>query len=277
MNTPLNVIEALAKVPGFTGGSAEFEELKGGLTNRIYLVRTDRRQCVLRLSSASDNEIHPDRSCELAILESASAAGIAPEILYADFDAGILATEYLEGAVWQASDLEAKKNIEALAELLRRVHKLPRCGTRANMSGMAKKYADYLRHHPDLHAFASICVRIVGESPVHENLTCCHNDIVAANVIHSGNLKLIDWEYACDNNPLFDLASAIGFHDFDEGRQQLFLSAYAGGADTELRERLAEQVRIFDAVQWLWLATRHLASPNGEQARRLDELRIRIG
>jgi thiamine kinase-like enzyme len=99
---------------------------------------------------------------------------------------------------------------------------------------------------------------------------------VAANIIGSRALKLIDWEYARDNDPLFDLASAIGFHNLDDARQQMLLSAYAGGADSELNERLAEQVRVFDAIQWLWLATRHLASPHREQARRLEELQMRI-
>ena len=91
-----------------------------------------------------------------------------------------------------------------------------------------------------------------------------------------GKLNLIDWEYACDNDPLFDLASAIGFHNLDERRQQVFLDAYAGGADSELRERLARQLRIYDAIQWLWLANRQLASPRSEQARRLEELQQRI-
>ena len=82
--------------------------------------------------------------------------------------------------------------------------------------------------------------------------------------------------FVAGNDPLFDLASAIGFHNLDERRQQVFLDAYAGGADSELRERLARQLRIYDAIQWLWLANRQLASPRSEQARRLEELQQRI-
>ena len=276
MNVPLDVIEALAGVPGFAGNADAVEELKGGLTNRVYLVRSAARRCVLRLSSAGDSAVHPDRSCELPILEAAGAAGIAPEILYADVAAGILVTEYLGGPVWQASDLESKDNIEALAELLRRVHALPRCGTPLNPGGMAEKYEECLRPHRGLHEFASDCVRIIREIPVREDLFCCHNDIVAANVIDSGGLKLIDWEYASDNDPLFDLASAIGYHNLGDGRQCILLDAYAGGADSELTERLVEQVRVYEALEWLWLATRHLAAPQPDQASRLEELRVRI-
>jgi hypothetical protein len=56
----------------------------------------------------------------------------------------------------------------------------------------------------------------------------------------------------------------------------MLLNAYAGGAASELQERLAEQVRAFDALQWLWLATRQLAAPHRDQARRLEELQHRI-
>jgi len=280
-------------VPGYDPATANIKEFKGGFTNRVFHVRSGERQCVLRLAALghpvlrgiSTSMYEPadhsdtfdvDRSCELAILEMAGEAGIAPAVLYADVDAGILVTEYLRGKPWQESDLESSENIEALAKLLQLVHALPLCCSRVDLTGSAEKYEAYLKKYHGLHAFASTCVRIVSESPIHESVACCHNDIVAANIIDSGALKLIDWEYARDNDPLFDLASAIGFHNLDEGRQQMLLSAYAGGTNSELKERLAKQVRVFDAIQWLWLATRHLVSPHREQARRLEELQMRI-
>lgn len=263
-------------VPGWDPGKADIEELKGGLTNRVYHVRSQDRECVLRLAEEHNGTFDLDRSCETAILETASEAGIAPAILYSNEDAGILITEYLHGRVWQESDLESAENLESLAGLLRSVHALPACCSPLDLTGIADKYAEFLKARHGLHAFASNCVRIIRERPIHETSTCCHNDIVAENVIESGGLKLIDWEYARDNDPLFDLASAIGFHNFDERRQQMFLSAYAGSATGELRERLDEQVRVFDAIQWLWLASRHLATSSSEQARRLEELQQRI-
>ncbi len=276
MTSQLNAFEALAMVPGWDHDTADIEELKGGLTNRVYYVRSGDRECVLRLGADDNGIVDLDRSCELQILETAGDAGIAPAILFSDSAAGILVTEYLHGTVWQESDLELDQNLERLAALIRRVHALPPCCSRLDLTGIAQKYQAFLKKRHGLHAFASECVRIIDESPKQDGVACCHNDIVAANVIDSGGLKLIDWEYACDNDPMFDLASAIGFHNLNEGRQQTLLSAYAGGADNELKERLAEQIRVFDAIQWLWLATRHLESPDRYQARRLEELQMRI-
>jgi thiamine kinase-like enzyme len=178
--------------------------------------------------------------------------------------------------VWREADLESEQNLEALAGLLRQVHELPACRSPIDLSGIAQQYEQFLGARGGLHAFAMKCIRIIRDTSAPEQLTCCHNDIVATNVIDSGGLRLIDWEYACDNDPLFDLASLIGFHDLGEQKQQALLSAYAGGADRELEQRLAEQLRVFDAIQWLWLATRQLRSPRKNQARRLEELQARI-
>jgi thiamine kinase-like enzyme len=112
--------------------------------------------------------------------------------------------------------------------------------------------------------------------PPSDAVAVCHNDVVAQNIISTPALKLLDWEYACDNDPLFDLASLVGYHNLDERLALALLDSSAGGADAALRDRLAAQVRLYDAIQWLWLANRHRLSPNAQQAARLEVLQQRI-
>ena len=76
---------------------------------------------------------------------------------------------------------------------------------------------------------------------------------------------LLDWEYACDNDPLFDLASLIGYHNLSDKKAHDLLSAYAGGPDPAMADLLEEQVRLYDAIQWLWLANRHMITPTSAQ------------
>lgn len=276
MNTQLTAVEALDMLPGWNSQECRIEDMDGGLMNRAYHVRSNGRECALRIDTEPSGIVSPDRRCETKIMESAAEAGIAPAILYSNPKAGIFVTEYLHGKVWRETDLESDKNLHSLAKLLRRVHALPLCGSEIDLTLFAERYADCLETHSSLQEFATHCVGIIREHPQAEHVTCCHNDVVATNVINSGHLYLIDWEYACDNDPLYDLASVIGFHDLGTRQQGVLLSAYAGGGDGDLRERLAAQMRIFDAVQWLWLAMRHIASPHKEQARRLKELQLRI-
>ncbi len=276
MSESLSAYDALTIIPGWDAASAQINELKGGLTNRTYHVRSGEKECALRISAVNTSMVLPRRWCELAILDQASKAGVAPGVLFADVEQGILLTEYLPGPVWQSRDLEKPKTIEVLVDILRRVHALPLCGSRTDLKSSATRYAEALQKSEGSHDFASRCVDIINSVAVRDQLVCCHNDVVAGNIMGLTPMKLIDWEYAGDNDPLFDLASIIGYHNFDRGRAQHLLSAYAGGADAQLQECLAEQLRLFDALQWLWLAARHQISPNDKQAARLAELQPRI-
>ena len=276
MSSLMTAIDALNLVPDWDVASTQISELEGGLTNRSYHVRSDDRDCVLRMNAQHTSAVLADRSCELAILDRAGQAGIAPGIVYSDIEIGILLTEFLPGPVWQEADLENPDNIEVLADILRQVHALPLCGLQIDLSLSAARYEEALQERHGLHDFASRCVSIIDSIPGGGTFVCCHNDVVAGNIIGSTSVKLIDWEYAGDNDPLFDLASGIGYHDFDKQRTLHLLSAYAGSAASEWQEQLADQLRLYDAIQWLWLATRHRVAPNQMQAARLEELRQRI-
>lgn len=276
MTALMNPFDALALVPGWNPDKADIEELKGGLTNRTFHVRYRSKECVMRLDSERSRMFRFDRSCELGILEEAARAGLAPNIVFADADGAVLITEYIPGPVWKDSDLQSDQRLESLGQLLRRVHALPKCGMRVDMVRIGETYQKYLEERQGLHAFATTCVDVIRSIPRQPGSVCCHNDIVAANIVGSRDLKLIDWEFSCDNDPMFDLASAIGFHNLNRQRSDVLLDAYAGGSNSALRESLDEQLRLYDAIQWLWLATRHLHFPKRWQAQRLEELQQRI-
>jgi thiamine kinase-like enzyme len=276
MSSLMTAMDALNLVPDWDVASTQISELEGGLTNRSYYVRSGDRECVLRIDAEHTSAVLADRSCELAILERAGRAGIAPGIVYSDIDTGILLTEFLPGPVWKDIDLENPGHIEVLADVLRQVHALPLCGFRIDLNLSAARYEQALQERHGLHDFASRCVGIINSIPGGDTFVCCHNDVIAGNIIGSTSVKMIDWEYAGDNDPLFDLASVIGYHDFDKQRTLRLLGAYAGSAVAEMQEQLADQLRLYDAIQWLWLATRHRAAPNQKQAARLEELRQRI-
>jgi len=276
MSNTISPADALTRVPDWDGKVASWRELKGGLTNRSYLVEKGSDSFVLRLDAAHTNVFNLDRISEMDIVAQAAAAGLAPELVFADVDSGILLYRYIPGQVWDVAELDDDRNLEALADLLRRVHDLPLSGIRFDPIAVADRYTRNLESRPGLHDFACRCEEIIAGMPVCAEFRCCHNDVVASNVIADPDLKLLDWEYACDNDPLFDLASLIGFHNLDSDRQAVLLNAYVGGKDSGLAERLEIQVRLYDAIQWLWLANRQMITQNTAQAARLEELQQRI-
>ena len=246
------------------------------MTNRVYKLERGGEAYVLRLDDEHTDSFGLNRSRELIILRHASAAGLAPDIFYADAEQGILLSRYIDGRVWTSDDLASRENIEALAEVLRRVHVLPLSGERFDAEGVSGGYLGKLEPRSDLHQFGERCKAIIESADEIKVCCCCHNDVLAANVIASPDLVLLDWEYACDNDPMFDLASLIVYHELDEATANMLLNAYAGGNVPELRERLEVQIRVYGAILWLWLASRHMLSPNPSQARRLENLRRKL-
>jgi len=263
-------------LPELAGTNSRWWPMPGGLTNRNYRVEAADQCFVLRLDDEHTANFGLDRATELKARNGASAAGLAPRVVFADNDRGILLSEYLTGDVWQAADLNETQNLVSLAELIRDVHALPSLGVRFEAGRVMQHYAGKLIDSADIRAFAKRCQQIAMQTPVADGYCCCHNDINARNILVQDRLMLLDWEYACDNDPLFDLASVIGFHDLGAKQTETLFNAYAGGSDSERRERLDMQIRLFDAIQWLWFAARHSVSPDSRLADRMKELQQRI-
>jgi thiamine kinase len=267
---------AIARIPGVEPARARYRLLSANFTNTLWLVETGERRLVLRLDTRHARALGLDRGTERTVLRQASAAGIAPRILHADPDGGVLVYEYLPGRSLRAENLARAENLEALAALLRRVHALPLSGVPFDAQGAAENYHALLQSHEEFRAVARHCRNVVASVAPPGERVCCHNDVVAGNVIATPALTLIDWEYACDNDPWFDLASLIGYHDLDEWQVDTFVGAYSGSSSGESRERLDVQLRLFDALQWMWLAVRQIALPEHAQQVRLAQLARRV-
>jgi thiamine kinase-like enzyme len=276
MKTRLSARDALALVPGLDANAIEIRTLAGGLSNRSYEVRHGEQRFVLRLDAAKPAAFQPDRALELRALGTASAAGFAPEVTFADPTRGVLLYRFVEGRQWTATDLESEQNLHELALTLRDVHALPPTGKRISMPETAEVYCKYIERQGNPNSFGRYCAALIGSMPPLDTVTFCHNDIVAGNIIGNGKLTLIDWEFASDNEPLFDLASLIGFHDLNAHQATSLLASYCGRPDRDARERLDRQRIIYDAIQWLWLAARQqdvvMAGGNARLARLKDRI-----
>jgi len=265
---------ALQNIPALSGASWRWEELPGGLTNRNFKVDTSSQTFVLRLDSSHTPDFGLDRELELKVRDIVSDAGLGATVIYANN--GVMLSEFLPGRAWQPADLENEDNLVALAKMLKRVHALPLTGTSFSAMEIALRYARATNAEPARQPCAKSCVELLRTIPRSDSLSCCHNDIVAGNVIEHAGLKLIDWEYACDNDPMFDLASLIGFHDLDATQAHVLLNAYTGDESVVAYQLLQHQLRSFDVIQWLWFAARQSANSEPGIASRLEKLRLRI-
>jgi len=240
----------LARIPGWE--QAETRELKGGLTNRAWRVSVGERHGVLKIDVAPRAAPYNHRLAEQAVQNMAADAALANRVLYAD-DVTYL-TEYIDGDVWSKSDLDDEVNLTKLASLLQRLHALPPTGRRFNAVAAAQRYVEVI----DIAASdtSQRCVNIVRTQHAPHNPCFCHNDLVAENIIATPELQLLDWEYACDNDLFFDLATVVAHHDLSERRTSFFLDCYFNGNGERWRDKLQQQVTIYNAMLWLWYASR---------------------
>jgi len=244
------VREALAQIPGWEG--AGYSELKGGLTNPCWLVERGDRRAVLKVDKLQRGEPFSARQLEARIQGRACAAGIANAVLYVSDT--ILMTEYVDGVIWSAGCLDDNENLDRLAAAMRKLHSLPLTGRTFDAIGAARRYAERIVAG-DARKIRD-CLAKIAAMPLPHNLCCCHNDMVAANIIFAPEVRFLDWEYACDNDPFFDLATIVAHHRLSPERADYLLDAYFNGDGARWRKQLNRQTEFYEALLWLWEASR---------------------
>ncbi len=199
----------------------EITPLSGGLSNRSWRLRDATLDLVLRLSGAVAGELGADGRAELAMLEIAASAGLAPQVVLARPDQGILVTRYVGGHVLTRTDVSPARNARAHRGLVRAT---TRAGAAAESPGRGFRRAR--RGLPGAVARRSPTPLIAGlerqlvarrrSLPPPRRLVACHHDLHHLNLVDLGDaLIALDWEYAGPGDPAADLAACIGYHDLD--------------------------------------------------------------
>lgn len=251
-----DVSQVVAQIPGWE--DATIATMPGGLTNRCWLLDNGREKAVLKIDAAKRGEPFGSRREEARIQQQAADAGLAAAVIYASDR--VYLSAYLEGAVWSPQSLAEERNLEALATALRRLHALPLTGRVVDARRAAGLYASRVSRESAparLHDWVDLIEAM--EPPVR--LACCHNDLVAENIVAAPGLRFLDWEYAGDNDPLFDLATVVAHHALPAARADFLLDAYFEGDGARWREQLDRQVEVYDALRRLWQAARLPAVP----------------
>jgi thiamine kinase-like enzyme len=245
---------------GLWFGSVDPTPLKGGITNKNFVVEDRGRKYVVR--TGGDILVHGIlRSSELAATRAAGAAGISPELIHAE--PGIMVIGHIEGRTFTPEDVRNPANLDRLVELVRRCHHdvarflrgpapmfWPFHVIRDYGHTLKEGNSRYLPSLPDLLARAEHLEAGVG--PI--DVVFGHNDLLAANFIDDGKkLWLIDWDYAGFNSPLFDLGGLASNSEMPDDLAEAVVSTYFGRpVDDALRLRTAAMTAASLLRETLW-------------------------
>jgi thiamine kinase-like enzyme len=242
--------------------------LAGGISNHNFLVEDGGARFVVRIGE--DFEVHNVlRRFELAAARAAHAAGIAPEVVYAE--PGAMVFRHVGGRTLEPADVRDPAMLARIAPLLRACHwELPRHFrgpapifwvfqvVRDYAARLAEEGHRLARELPRYLAAAERLEAAVG--PVE--IAFGHNDLLAANLIDDGDrLWLVDWEYAGFNSPLFDLGGLASNNEFPPELEERLLELYFDAPVTgELRRRYGAMkcASLLREAMWSMVSELHL-------------------
>ena len=269
----------LAHVPGLEHGAPALrvQRLPGGTVNEVYRVDSARGSFVLRLDGPQWRRPGVDRARELALHRCAAAAGLAPRIVGAWPEAGVLVTEFLAGQCWLDAHFGDASALVRLGETLQLLHALAPPASPAvapfDPLPIAMHYATLAAGTPTLDAqgrtqlLATLEAALQRLAAARAPACIIHGDLVAGNLLQTGaRLWLLDWEYAQLADPLFDVACVLAYHPAAWPQRGLLLAA-AGLETPAARERLADAIHVYQALTWLWHQARGESLPWPEPPR----------
>jgi thiamine kinase-like enzyme len=208
-------------------GPRRITELPGGLTNRNFRVSTTTGEYVVRKFAGEANLLAIDRDHEHRNSVIAAESVGAPVIAYRPADR-ILVVGFIEGWTFTDASFTEPGNIKRVARACRKLHGGKRFVNDFNMFDIQRQYlelcqnrgfkmpSDYLDFQPQIRQLRrALAVRDEGTVP-------CNNDLLAGNFVDDGEwLWLIDYEYAGNNDPCFELGNIwsechLGLDQLDE-------------------------------------------------------------
>jgi thiamine kinase-like enzyme len=225
--------EAAAAVERLWPGlPASIAALSGGITNRNYRVDVGGSSYVLRVGGRDTNLLGIDRATEHEASLRAAEVGVGPEVVEFLESEGWLVTRFIVGRGVPPEDIRTPAGIRRVAAALRKVHGAARIPGRFDAHAVVEAYRDEaVRHGVSIPAEFDAAHRVseqirLARGPQPE--APCHNDLLNANFIDDGDIRIVDWEYAGMGDRFFDLANLSVNHDFGLDEDGLLLAAYFG-------------------------------------------------
>lgn len=227
-------------------------ELSAGPVSRAWQLDTTMGPLVFRLDLPLAAKLELDRTTEIGVLKSVAAAGIGPELVWADPERGLLLTRLLPGRSWTEEDISKPSNLVRLGMLFRRLHSMPAVHKARDLRVTLASYADLLDTVKARSIYSSAEKLLDELVSIDSNMVFCHKDVHCRNIIDNGELRLIDWEYAGVGDPCLDLAVVAQQHKLRAWQLNYLLDGYGGSPFAVDRQRLQQFCLLYDYVALLW-------------------------
>jgi thiamine kinase-like enzyme len=217
------------------GHEAKVEPLPGGITNANFKVDLGSESVVVRVPGNNTEVLGIDRTTEVAANRVAAAVGVAPEVVAVDAETGCIVTRFVEGRPIPMAELATEPTLGAVIATLVRVHRAGQVDAEFNHFEVIRSYHDEARRRGvpepfDYEQVSAVLEGIEAARPFKASVLG-HNDLLNANMLHDGSVRILDWEYAGMADPYFDLANFSVNNELGPSCDESILQHYFGTVD----------------------------------------------
>lgn len=263
----------ISSIPLLAGAPFEITRLDGW-SNNTYLLKRAGEAYVVRIPT---RETVPwlDRQHESAHARAMKNLQITPDTVYDDPSTGVAIRTYLPGKVISDDPTRiTPTQLTGMAQVLKRLHDSACAFHPLSLFEFLFRDMDYIKQYFDLDPryaeLEAYAARIAQKWP-QVDMRPCHMDPNPHNFLCdvTGDVWLIDFEFAGQCDPAWDLAYTITYCNLSKSQEKIFLAHYAPG--NELRERVHDYKALTQWIQAIWIRQQftlsHYPVPEDEMLR----------
>jgi thiamine kinase-like enzyme len=253
-----NVEAAIARVPQWRGKAGAYAPLVGGLSNQNWLVEMsgDGRRYFVKVPGEG-SEMFINRVTANEAARNAHAMGVGPEVIFFDAADGLEISEFLEGyRACTNADFGDPAIQSDVLDLYRRLHGGPKLAQTKTIFDMIEEHIEQGKelgsHFPQdmpwlMHRYNQAKSAFLASGL---DLVPCFNDPMPGNFLISAEpgapmpMKLIDYEFASNNERSYELGVLFAEMFFDETLTEALIEQYLG----EVRPQMIARVILNRAL-----------------------------
>jgi thiamine kinase-like enzyme len=238
------------------GRATAITPLTNGITNANYVVDLGDEQVVVRVPGKDTGLLGIDRRSEVEAGRLAATVGVGPDVLVYDVPTDCIVTRFIVARPISTEELASEPMLGDFVAALRRVHSVGRVEAVFDPYRIVRVYRDEAGargvHAPfDLDAALALVDRVEAARPFRTTVLG-HNDLLNANFLYDGAVRIVDWEYAGMTDPFFDLANVAVNNDFAPEAEEALLRHYVGRVDEALMATLQLMKMVSELREAMW-------------------------
>ena len=243
-------------VPGWSWDEVSVAPLDGGVTNENFVVNTNTNSFFMKIfGRGTESFINRDSAYSAAV--QAEKLGIGPKVIYYDKDTGVEVCEFLNNyRASLTSDFANKNFLEKVIDLYAIFHGSRKLSDTKDVFEMTQEHIDQgsqlsVNRPPDFDwLYKKYLMAREAFFASGLDLVPCHNDPMPGNFMVSMNgssiedMKLIDFEYASNNERAYEIGVFLQEVFVDERTSLEMIERYYG----EVRSNIVARVTVARAV-----------------------------